>query len=214
MKKDCTEIVFILDRSGSMSGLEEDTIGGYNALLKKQQAVPGTAIISTVLFNHHSHVLHNRISIDKVEPLSEVDYSVAGSTALLDAVGSSINFIRRTHSHIVSVELPEKTLFVITTDGMENASEHYNYKQVEMLIESQKEKAGWEFMFLGANMDSMDVARRFGIHADHAANYHSDKAGTQLNYDVLSDAIIEVRTKKTIQANWKTRIDDDYKSRK
>lgn len=214
MKKDCTELVFILDRSGSMSGLEEDTIGGYNALLKKQQATSGTAIISTVLFNHHSVVLHDRQDIKKVEPISEMDYTVGGSTALLDAVGRSINFIRKTHSHLPNDELPEKTLFVITTDGMENASEYYDYKQVKMMIEAQKERKGWEFIFLGANIDSMDAARRFGIHADYTANFHSDKEGTKLNYDVLSDAIVEVRTKKTITANWKNRIDDDYKARK
>ena len=214
MKKDLTELVFILDRSGSMSGLEEDTIGGFNALLKKQQATPGKAILSTVLFNHHSEVLHDRLDVKKVESISEMDYSVGGSTALLDAVGRSINYIRKIHNCMDNEEVPEKTIFIITTDGMENASEYYDYKQVKLMIESQTERKGWEFIFLGANIDSMDVARRFGIHEDHSANFHSDKEGTKLNYDVLSDAIDEVRKNKSIKADWKNRIDEDYKNRK
>lgn len=214
MKKDCTELVFILDRSGSMSGLEEDTIGGYNALLKKQRDTAGTCIVSTVLFNHRAVVLHDRLDIVKVDSISEMDYSVGGSTALLDAIGRSINFIRKVHNHLPDDEIPEKTLFVITTDGMENSSEYYDFKQIKMMIETQKERKDWEFIFLGANIDSIDVARRFGIHADRTANYHSDKEGTKLNYDVLSDAIIEMRMKKSMKADWKTRIDDDYKNRK
>lgn len=213
MKKDLTEIIFILDRSGSMSGLEEDTIGGYNALLKKQKAEPGEAIISTVLFNDRSTVLCDRHDIHHTEPMDKMDYSVSGCTALLDAVGRSINYIRKVHSHLSNEELPEKTIFIITTDGMENASSQFDYNQVKKMIEAQKARKGWEFIFLGANIDSIDVARRFGIHADRTANYHSDRDGTQLNYDVLSEAITEVRLKKEVNPNWKKRIDDDYKNR-
>lgn len=214
MKKDCTELVFVLDRSGSMSGLEEDTIGGYNALLKKQQATSGSVILSTVLFNHRSLVVHSRVDINKVEPLNEMDYTVSGSTALLDAVGQSLRYIKRIHDQLPSTEIPEKTLFVIATDGMENASEYFSYDHINKMIESLKENNGWEFIFLGANMDSIHVARHFGIHEDYTTNYHSDKQGTRLNYDVLSDAIVEVRMKKSVQANWKDRIDEDYKRRK
>ena len=214
MKKELTEIVFILDRSGSMSGLESDTIGGYNAMLEKQKTAPGQAIVSTVLFDDHCEVLHDRLDIKTVVPMSDMEYFVRGCTALLDAVGGAIHHIGNIHKYAREEDRPEKTLFIITTDGMENASRRYNYDRVKMMIERQKEKYGWEFIFLGANIDAVEVADRFGISADRAANYHADSEGTQLNYEVVSEAICSLRASKSINTDWKDRIDNDYKGRK
>ncbi len=214
MKKELTEIVFILDRSGSMSGLESDTIGGYNAMLEKQKTAPGQAIVSTVLFDDHCEVLHDRLDIKTVVPMSDKEYFVRGCTALLDAVGGAIHHIGNIHKYAREEDRPEKTLFIITTDGMENASRRYNYDRVKMMIERQKEKYGWEFIFLGANIDAIEVADRFGISADRAANYHADSEGTQLNYEVVSEAICSLRASKSINTDWKDRIDNDYKGRK
>ena len=214
MKKNLTEIVFILDRSGSMSGLESDTIGGYNAMLEKQKTAPGQAIVSTVLFDDHCEVLHDRLDIKTVVPMSDKEYFVRGCTALLDAVGGAIHHIGNIHKYAREEDRPEKTLFIITTDGMENASRRYNYDRVKMMIERQKEKYGWEFIFLGANIDAVEVADRFGISADRAANYHADSEGTQLNYEVVSEAICSLRASKSINTDWKDRIDNDYKGRK
>ena len=214
MKKELTEIVFILDRSGSMSGLESDTIGGYNAKLEKQKTAPGQAIVSTVLFDDHCEVLHDRLDIKTVVPMSDKEYFVRGCTALLDAVGGAIHHIGNIHKYAREEDRPEKTLFIITTDGMENASRRYNYDRVKMMIERQKEKYGWEFIFLGANIDAVEVADRFGISADRAANYHADSEGTQLNYEVVSEAICSLRASKSINTDWKDRIDNDYKGRK
>ena len=214
MKKELTEIVFILDRSGSMSGLESDTIGGYNAMLEKQKTAPGQAIVSTVLFDDHCEVLHDRLDIKTVVPMSDKEYFVRGCTALLDAVGGAIHHIGNIHKYAREEDRPEKTLFIITTDGIENASRRYNYDRVKMMIERQKEKYGWEFIFLGANIDAVEVADRFGISADRAANYHADSEGTQLNYEVVSEAICSLRASKSINTDWKDRIDNDYKGRK
>jgi len=214
MKKELTEIVFILDRSGSMSGLESDTIGGYNAMLEKQKSAPGQAIVSTVLFDDSCEVLHDRFDIKTVVPMSDNEYFVRGCTALLDAVGGAIHHIGNIHKYAREEYRPEKTLFIITTDGMENASRRYNYDRVKMMIERQKEKYGWEFIFLGANIDAVEVADRFGIGADRAANYHADSEGTQLNYEVVSEAICSLRASKSINTDWKDRIDNDYKGRK
>ena len=214
MKKELTEIVFILDRSGSMSGLESDTIGGYNAMLEKQKTAPGQAIVSTVLFDDHCEVLHDRLDIKTVVPMSDKEYFVRGCTALLDAVGGAIHHIGNIHKYAREEDRPEKTLFIITTDGMENASRRYNYDRVKMMIERQKEKYGWEFIFLGANIDAVEVADRFGISADRAANYHADSEGTQLNYEVVSEAICSLRASKSINTDCKDRIDNDYKGRK
>ena len=214
MKKELTEIVFILDRSGSMSGLESDTIGGYNAMLEKQKTAPGQAIVSTVLFDDHCEVLHDRLDIKTVVPMSDKEYFVRGCTALLDAVGGAIHHIGNIHKYAREEDRPEKTLFIITTDGMENASRRYNYDRVKMMIERQKEKYGWEFIFLGANIDAVEVADRFGISADRAANYHADSEGTQLNYEVVSEAICSLRASKSINTDWKDRIDNYYKGRK
>lgn len=215
MKKGLTEIVFILDRSGSMSGLEKDTIGGFNSLIARQKKEEGQALVSTVLFDNDSCVIHDRVSVEKVRPMTEKEYFVRGSTALLDAVGCAVKHIANVHKYAREEDRPEKTLFVITTDGMENASRYYSYDKVKQLIENQKEKYGWEFLFLGANIDAVSTASRFGITADRAVDYHSDSQGTQLNYRVVGDAISHIRTKSTkLKSDWKIKIEEDYRSRK
>ena len=213
MKKNLTEIVFILDRSGSMAGLEADTIGGFNSMLKKQQAEPGEAYVSTVLFDNYCEVIHDRADIRKIEPMTERDYYVRGSTALLDAVGKAIHHIGNVHKYAREEDRPEKTLFVITTDGMENASREYSYERVRQMIERQKEKYGWEFLFLGANIDAAKEAARFGISADRSANYHADRQGTAVIYEAMSEAICEARMARPMSASWKKRVDEDYKKR-
>jgi len=214
MKK-LTEIVFILDRSGSMAGLEADTIGGFNSLIARQKKEDGEAILSTVLFDDRCEVLHDRVPLDQIQPMTDRDYYVRGCTALLDAVGGAIHHIRKIHKHTRAEDRPEKTLFVITTDGMENASKKYSYQKVKEMVEHQKSHHGWEFLFLGANIDAAEVAGRFGINREHAANYHSDAAGTALNYQVLNKAISQVRARsQPLTANWKAEIDQDYHCRK
>ncbi len=214
MRKNLTEIVFILDRSGSMSGLEGDTIGGFNSMIEKQKNAEGEALISTVLFDNTSEVIHDRVSVQNIKPMTRDDYTVRGCTALLDAIGGAIHHIGNVHKYARNEDVPEHTLFVITTDGMENASRRYDSEKVKKMIERQKEKYGWEFLFLGANIDAVETARRFGISEDRAVNYHSDSEGTQLNYEVLSEAICSVRCSAPLDANWKKRIDEDYESRK
>ncbi|AEV28698.1 hypothetical protein SpiGrapes_0871 [Sphaerochaeta pleomorpha str. Grapes] len=214
MKKELTEIVFILDRSGSMSGLESDTIGGFNGMLEKQKAASGQALVSTVLFDDRCEVLHDRLDITKVVPMSDKEYFVRGCTALLDAVGGAIQHIGNIHKYAREEDRPEKTIFIITTDGQENASHFYCTDQVKMMIERQKGTYGWEFVFLGANIDAVEVAGRFGIDANRAANYRADSEGTQLNYRVLNEVICDIRACKPFNANWKDRIDRDYKTRK
>ena len=214
MKKGLTEIVFILDRSGSMAGLEKDTIGGFNAMLEKQRHGEGQALISTVLFSGESAVIHDRVDARDVPPLTEKDYFVCGCTALLDAIGGAIHHIGNVHKYARAEDRPERTLFVITTDGMENASRHYNAQRVREMIQRQKARYGWEFLFLGANIDAVDTAARLGIDADRAANFHCDARGTQLNYAAVSDAVRAVRCAAPLTADWKERIDNDYQSRK
>ena len=213
MRKNLTEIVFILDRSGSMSGLEADTIGGFNAMIEKQKKAEGEAIVSTVLFNYVSEVLHDRVNVKDIAPMTEKDYAVRGSTALLDAIGGAIHHIGNVHKYARREDVPEHTMFVITTDGMENASHLYESEKVKMMIERQKRKYGWEFLFLGANIDAVETARHFGISEDRAVNYHSDSEGTQLNYEVVSEAICAVRASAPLSADWKRRIDEDYQNR-
>ena len=213
MKKDLTELVFIIDRSGSMSGLESDTIGGYNAMLEKQKKEQGEAVITTVLFDDKYELLHDRINIRGVEPITENDYFVRGSTALLDAVGKTINKIGHVQKHTSEEERAERVMFVITTDGMENASREFTREKIREMITHQKVKYGWEFIFLGANIDAIETAARFGIGADRAANYHADSQGTQLNYRVVSEVVSEMRACNPIPANWKAEIDEDYKRR-
>ena len=214
MKKYLTEIVFILDRSGSMAGLEDDTIGGFNAMIEKQKQEPGEALVSTVLFDHETEVIHDRVDIRRIEPITRKEYYVRGSTALLDAVGGAIHHIGNVHKYAREEDRPEKTLFVITTDGMENASHKYSYARLKAMIERQKEKHGWEFLFLGANIDAAREAARFGIGADRAANYHADSEGTNVIYETVSEAITQVRCcAAPLSADWKQRVDEDYKRR-
>jgi uncharacterized protein YegL len=213
MKKNLTEIVFILDRSGSMAGLEGDTIGGFNAMIDKQKNETGEAIISTVLFDNISQVIHDRVPLERIPKLTDKEYYVRGCTALLDAVGSAIHHIGNVHKYAREEDRPEKTLFVITTDGMENASRHYDYDKVKRMIQRQKERYGWEFLFLGANIDAAAEAARFGISADFAANYHADHQGTGVIYEGVNDAIRQVRNHAPLCADWKASIDEDYTSR-
>ena len=214
MRKNLTEIVFILDRSGSMSGLEQDTIGGFNSMINQQKNAEGEALVSTILFDNVSEVLHDRINVKDIHPLTDHDYMVRGCTALLDAIGGAIHHIGNIHKYARREDIPEHTMFVITTDGMENASRYYSSNRVKQMIERQKEKYGWEFLFLGANIDAVETARHFGIGADRAVNYHSDHEGTQLNYEVLSEAVSAVRCSVPLGTNWKKRIDEDFNSRK
>ena len=193
MKKGLTEIVFILDRSGSMSGLESDTIGGYNSMLAKQKKEEGDVILSTVLFDDRTEILHDRISVHKVEELTDEEYYVRGCTALLDAVGGAIDHIGHIHKELPEDERPEKTLFIITTDGMENASRKYDYAKVKKLVEKKKKKHHWEFIFMGANIDAVSVAGRFGVSKNRAVRYECDGAGTQINFDVMSEMVSCVR---------------------
>lgn len=214
MKKDLTELIFILDRSGSMGGLESDTIGGYNAMLKKQMEAEGSAYITTVLFDDEYELLHDRINLKGVKPITEKEYFVRGTTALLDAFGKSIQKIVNVQRNTSDDEKAEKVLFVITTDGLENASREYSYTKVRAMIEKQKSRYGWEFIFLGANIDAVSEAEKFGIDSSRAAQFHNDKDGIELNYKVVSEAICELRSSKTISQDWKREIDVDYKKRK
>ena len=213
MKKNLTEIVFILDRSGSMGGLEGDTIGGFNAMIRKQRGEAGQALVSTVLFDNHTEVIHDRVDIQNIPPMTRKDYYVRGCTALLDAVGKSIRHIANVHKYAREEDRPEKTVFVITTDGMENASREYNYEKVRRMIEKEKEKYGWEFLFLGANIDAAKEAARFGITEDRAANYHADSQGTAVIYEAVSEAVCSVRASRPMTEEWKRSIDADYQNR-
>lgn len=220
MKKGLTEIVFILDRSGSMGGLEADTIGGYNSLIEKQKKEEGEAFISTVLFDDMCEVLHDRASLDEIRPMTDKEYYVRGCTALLDAIGGAIHHIGNVHKYAREEDRPEKTLFIITTDGQENSSKHYTYNKVKQMVERQKEKYGWEFLFLGANIDAIAEAGRFGIKADRAVQYHCDREGTETNYRVLADAVTTVRRSANVQEmrcalnGWDAEIRADYLKRK
>ena len=208
-----TELVFILDRSGSMSGLEKDTIGGFNSMIAKQRRETGEALVSTILFDGVSEVIHDRVPLEQMPTLTAKEYYARGSTALLDAVGNALHHISMIHKYAREEDRPEKTLFVITTDGMENSSRQYTYEGVRAMIRRQKEQYGWEFLFLGANIDAVAEASRFGIRADHAADYHCDSEGTALNFDVLADAVCGMRAGRSIDRKWKSRITEDYRKR-
>lgn len=214
MKTNTNELVFILDKSGSMSGLESDTIGGYNAMLKKQQDEPGEAIVTTILFDDKYEILHDRTNIKGIKPITDKEYYVCGSTALLDAIGKTINKIVNATRHTAKEYQADKVIFVITTDGMENASREYGPEKIKKMIEHQKSKYNWEFIFLGANIDAISTARDIGIDEDRAVKYHADAEGTLLNYNVVSEALINLRSHKKVDASWKKDIEENYDSRK
>ena len=213
MKKGLTELVFILDKSGSMGGLERDTIGGYNSMLEKQKAVPGECLITTVLFDNDYKLLHDRIDIRAVSPITEKEYSVGGSTALLDAIGMTIHKIGNAQRHTADDYRAEKVMFVIITDGEENSSREYSSDKVKVQIERQKAKYGWEFIFLGANIDAVQTASRFGIAPDRAQNYHADSEGVELNFRVMSEAVATFRECAVMPEGWNDEIQKDYKRR-
>ena len=214
MKQNLTELIFILDRSGSMHSLEKDTIGGFNAMIKKQKRESGEAWISTVLFDDQIQILHDRVPLKKVKPISEREYFVRGGTALLDAVGGAIRHISDIHKYARPEDVPDHTLFVITTDGMENASRRYTAQKVKELIRRQKEKYGWEFLFLGANIDAVETAGHLGIAQDRAVTFHCDSQGTRLNYEAVGQAVSTVRCSLPLDARWKAAIEADFDRRK
>ena len=213
MKKGLTELVFILDESGSMSGLERDTIGGFNSMIEKQRREAGEAYVSTVLFSNDSRVVHDRVRLDRVEPMTARDYTPGGCTALLDALGGAIHHIANVHKYARKEDVPEHTVFVITTDGMENASHRYSRAQVKGMVERQKALYDWEFLFLGANIDAIAAAEDIGIRRDRAVKYVQDPAGTELNYRVVSDTICNLRMSRPVTASWKAEIEADEKAR-
>ena len=213
MKTRLTELVFILDRSGSMSGLESDTIGGFNAMLKKQKEEPGDALVTTVLFDDVMELLHDRYDIKKVNPVTEKEYFVRGSTALLDAIGKTIHRLGNVQKYAAENLKADKVIVVITTDGMENASNEYSYKRVQEMITRQKEKYGWEFIFLGANIDAIATAARFGIDADHTSNYHADTVGLANTFDAMNEFVVNSRNDKEFDVNWKAKVEEDFKKR-
>ena len=213
-KNNITELVFILDRSGSMGGLESDTIGGFNAMIEKQKKQDGVCYVSTVLFANESKVIHDRVSLDSVRPMTDEDYVVGGCTALIDAIGDAIRHIGNIHKYARAEDVPANTVFVITTDGMENASRKYSAQEVRSMIERRKEENGWEFLFIGANIDAVETAGRFGIAPDRAVNYHADKKGTEVVYSCVSEAVAQVRACAPMQASWSDSINADYNARK
>ena len=214
MKKNLTELVFILDESGSMSGLTSDTIGGFNSLIAKQKKEEGEALVSTVFFSNSSKVIHDRVKLEDVPKLTDREYVPSGCTALLDAVGDAVHHIANIHKYAREEDVPEKTLFVITTDGMENASRKYSHKDVKKLIEKVQEEKGWEFIFLGANIDAAETAGSIGISAEHAVDYHADCCGTGVLYEAVGCAVSSVRAKKGLNKAWKCSVEADNERRK
>ena len=212
-KNNLTELVFILDRSGSMAGLESDTVGGFNAMLEKQKKEEGDCLVSTVLFNDSSRVLHDRVPLQNVPRMTEKEYFVCGGTALIDAIGAAIRHVGIVHKYARKEDVPAKTVFVITTDGMENASRRYTAEDVRNMIRERKENYGWEFLFIGANIDAVETASHFGICEDRAVNYTHDSVGTHVLYDTVSEAICCARGSGTIDAGWSKKIDEDYRRR-
>ena len=214
MKNNTTELVFILDRSGSMEGLEKDTIGGFNSMIEKQKKQEGECYVSTVLFDDVSEVLHDRVKLDDVPRMTERDYTVRGCTALIDAIGDAIRHIGNIHKYAREEDVPEHTMFVITTDGYENASYRYTSEQVKKMIKRQKEKHGWEFLFIGANIDAVETAKRYGIDENRAVNYNADKKGTKILYDSVAKAVCDVRANVPLGSAWSDEIDKDFKKRR
>ena len=213
IKNGITELVFILDRSGSMSGLENDTIGGFNAMIEKQKKQDGECYVSTVLFDNVSEVLHDRVKLTDIKPMTNKDCTVCGSTALIDAIGGAIHHIGNVHKYARNEDVPEHTIFVITTDGMENASHKYSSDKVKSMIERQKAKYGWEFLFIGANIDAVEAAAQYGISRDRAVNYNADETGTEILYRSVSAVVGNVRANRPITPQWSNELDDDYKKR-
>ncbi|WP_434793294.1 hypothetical protein TPDSL_26420 [Terrisporobacter petrolearius] len=211
MKNNLTEVVFILDRSGSMSGLEGDTIGGFNSMVKKQREEEGDANVTTVLFDDEIEMLHKRVDIKEIKNITSKDYYVRGCTALLDAIGYSINFMINVQK---KEERAKNVLFIITTDGYENASKEYSYEKIKKMITYEKERYNWQFLFLGANIDAISTARNFGISEEFASNYVSDEVGTQITYEVMNSAISTCRAIGVVDGSWKSRVEDDYEMRK
>ena len=209
-----TELVFILDRSGSMAGLESDTIGGFNAMIEKQRKTDGECYVSTVLFDNESEVLHDRVRLADIKPMTDRDYTVRGCTALIDALGGAIHHIGNIHKYARKEDVPAHTMFIITTDGMENASRRYSSDDVKKMIERQKEKYGWEFLFIGANIDAVETAAKYGIDKDRAVNYHADAMGTRVLYDAVACAVSNVRGGAPVGQTWSKSINEDFKSRK
>lgn len=213
MKKNITELVFILDRSGSMAGLESDTIGGFNSMIANQKKQEGNCYVSTVLFDNESEVLHDRVKLADVPKMTDNDYTVRGCTALIDAIGGAIHHIGNIHKYARAEDVPEHTMFVITTDGQENASHRYTSEQVKKMIERQKKKYGWEFLFIGANIDAVETAARYGISKDRAVNYNADGEGTHILYESVSKAVCNVRASAPLSADWSEDINADYLKR-
>ena len=210
MKNNITEVVFILYTSGSMAGLGSDTIGGFNSMIKQQKKQDGECYVSTVLFDNCSEVLHDRLPLEKVPEMTDKDYTVRGCTALIDAIGGAIHHIENIHKYARREDVPEHTIFVITTDGQENASHTYTSENVKKMIEQKKEECGWEFLFIGANIDAVETAARYGIDKDRAVNYNADEQGTQILYKSVSKAVCKVRASAPIQDNWSEDINNDY----
>ena len=213
MKNNITELVFIIDRSGSMAGLESDTIGGFNSLIKKQKKETGKCFVSTVLFSNNSEVIHDRVPLDKINEMTDDDYCPGGCTALIDAIGGAIKHISSVHRYIRPEDVPEHIMFVITTDGLENASHKYSAKEVKKMV-TEKEKDGWEFLFIGANIDSVETAGNFGIRSDRAVNYHADEKGTSVLYEAVCAQVSNLRKNKKVSSDWSRAIEEDYESRK
>lgn len=213
MKNDLTELVFILDKSGSMSGLEQDTIGGFNSLIEKQKKEPGEAIVSTILFNDDITVIHDRVNINSISKITDKEYHVFGCTALLDAVGNTLTHIKNIQNNLDEANKPSKTLIIIITDGMENSSQEYSYSKVKGLIDELKEKNNYEFIFMGANIDSEEEASKLGIDKDKAVSYNNDSTGIEINYCALDNAIKGIRTGKRLPKEWRNSIDEDIKKR-
>ena len=211
MKNNVTELVFILDRSGSMAGLESDTIGGFNAMIEKQKKQEGECYVSTVLFDDESKVLHDRVKLGRIKPMTDDDYTVRGCTALIDAIGGAIHHIGNIHKYARPEDVPQNTMFVITTDGMENASHKYTSDEVKAMIERQKEKYGWEFLFIGANIDAVETARNIGISRERAANYCASARGTADLFDAIAGAVCDLRANNSVSENWSKGLEDEDK---
>lgn len=214
MKNNITELVFILDRSGSMSGLESDTVGGFNSLIEKQKKQDGECLVSAVLFNSASRVLYDRVRLSDIPKMTEKDYLPQGATALIDAIGKAIHHIGTIHKYAREEDVPEHTMFVIITDGYENASRVYGSSEVKAMIESKKRDSGWEFLFIGANIDAVETAKNFGIDEDRAVDYFADAEGTDILYDAVGDAVLGMRRLEPLGANWSDRIKKNFRKKR